>query len=69
MSMTLREYLKTNGIQQEKFIEQVHAATGRRISQGGLSKYVMGWRIPRKEEMLAIHKATDGAVQPNDFYL
>ena len=28
-----------------------------------------GQRTPRKDEMVLIYKFTDGAVQPNDFYL
>ena len=67
--MKLGEYLKQNQIQQEKFIQTLEEVSGRKISQGGLSKYVLGHRIPRKPEMLAIHEATEGAVAPNDFYL
>lgn len=67
--MKLKQYLDTNELTQEKFIKEMEQETGHKLSQGGLSKYILESRIPRKKEMVAIHKYTKGAVQPNDFYL
>ena len=67
--MKLKTYLTENKITQEEFIAQVKETTGHEISQGGLSKYVIGQRVPRKDQILAIYKTTDGAVDPNSFYL
>lgn len=67
--MKLKEYLTEKKLTQHKFIEELEKETGHKLSQGGLSKYVIGQRTPRKDEMVLIYKFTDGAVQPNDFYL
>lgn len=67
--MKLKQYLDTNELTQDKFIKEMEKETGHKLSQGGLSKYILESRIPRKTEMVAIHKYTKGAVQPNDFYL
>lgn len=65
----LGEYLKSNKITQEEFLKRMEETTGESISQGGLSKYVQGKRIPKKEVMMMIYHASDKKVQPNDFYL
>lgn len=67
--MKLKEFLQENNYTQNKFIEAVHKKTGHRFSQGGLAKYIIGVRIPRKKEMGVIHEFTNGEVSPNDFYL
>ena len=67
--MHLGEYLKTNKITQEEFLQKMESRTGKTISQGGLSKYIQGKRIPKKEVMMMIYAASDQAVEPNDFYL
>lgn len=67
--MKLKQYLDTNELTQDRFIKEMEKETGHKLSQGGLSKYILESRIPRKTEMVAIHKYTKGAVQPNDFYL
>lgn len=67
--MKLKEYLRENRLTQEQFIDQIQKESGHQLSQGALSKYVVGQRIPRKEEMLALYKSTEGQVAPNDFYL
>ncbi len=67
--MKLKEYLETKELTQEKFIQEMEDETGHKLSQGGLSKYVLEYRIPRKAEMVAIHEYTKGEVEPNDFYL
>ena len=43
-------------------------AKGIQVPQGTLAKWILGARIPRKEEMLIIYEVTHGKVQPNDFY-
>lgn len=43
-------------------------AKGIKVPQGTLAKWILGVRIPRKEEMLIIYDVTEGKVQPNDFY-
>lgn len=67
--MKLKQYLNENNLTQGAFIDAMQEETGHKLSQGGLSKYILESRIPRKAEMIAIHKFTKGAVQPNDFYL
>ncbi len=67
--MKLKQYLDTNELTQDKFIKEMEKETGHKLSQGGLSKYILESRIPRKTEMVAIHKFTKGKVEPNDFYL
>jgi len=66
--MKLKEYLKTNKHTQMSFIEEVEMATGIKIPQGTLAKWITGIRIPRKEEMLILYSVTEGKVVPNDFY-
>ncbi len=67
--MKLKDYLKEEQHTQMSFIEQIEMATGNRIPQGTLAKWILGSRIPRKNEMQMLYKITEGAVQPNDFYL
>ena len=67
--LKLANYLKENKLTQEQFLKKMENHTGKSISQGGLSKYIQSKRTPRKEEMLMIYEASQGAVQPNDFYL
>ena len=66
--MKLKKYLKENKITQNEFIKHMESETGLILSQGGLSKYMLGDRIPRKSEMHAIYKATKFKVSANDFY-
>ena len=54
---------------QNRFISEVQEKTGHKFSQGGLAKYIIGQRIPRKKEMNVIFNFTHGVVSPNDFYL
>jgi len=67
--MKLKKYLQKNKLTQNQFIDELHKNTGRKIGQGTVSKYILGQRIPRKEEMLVIYDFTEGKVSPNDFYL
>lgn len=66
--MQLREYLEKENLTQMKFIDLCEMATGKYIPQGTLAKWILGVRIPRKNEMEMIYMITDGEVQPNDFY-
>jgi|TARA_R110000744_G_scaffold332813_1_gene438210 hypothetical protein len=67
--MKLAEYLTDNSLTQKQFIKNCEDKTGHKFSQGGLSKYILEIRTPRKKEMLVINEITKGKVQPNDFYL
>jgi|TARA_R110001592_G_scaffold28662_2_gene104871 hypothetical protein len=67
--MILRTYLNQENKTQTAFIHDVYLLTGYKFPQGTIAKYMLGQRIPRKKEMLLICRATNGKVQPNDFYL
>lgn len=67
--MKLKEYLKTHKHTQMSYIEQIEMATGVRVQQGTFAKWITGSRIPRKSEVIMLYKLTEGAVQPNDFYI
>tara|TARA_R110000737_G_C14374159_1_gene449346 strand:+ start:473 stop:688 length:216 start_codon:yes stop_codon:yes gene_type:complete len=71
--MKLKEYLSTNNLTQHMFLDGLEKETGHKLSQSALSKYIIGQRIPRKNEMVALHEFTNqngkGKVEPNDFYL
>ena len=67
--MKLNEYIKKQNYTQAKFIEQIEQATGHKLPQGTLAKYILAQRTPRKKELNIIYKATKGEVTPNDFYL
>ena len=67
--MTLKEYLSEENITQTEFIKRIQRSTGNVMPQGTLAKYIIGTRIPRKKEMNIIFQATEGKVQPNDFFL
>lgn len=66
--MQLKEYLKVEKHTQNSFINLIEMATGNKIPQSTLAKWITGVRIPRKNDMIILYKITDGAVQPNDFY-
>jgi|TARA_R100000734_G_C3266790_1_gene63836 hypothetical protein len=66
--MKLKEYLKNTEHTQMSFIDEVEMATGHKIPQGTIAKWILGVRIPRKSEMLLLYEVTEGQVQPNDFY-
>lgn len=59
--MTLRQYLALTGLTQQQFAMQIGA------SQGAVSRYVIGLRMPRREHLRRIIEVTDGAVTPTDF--
>lgn len=66
--MKLKQYLQKNKHTQLSFIDEIEMARGIKIPQGTLAKWVLGARIPRKQEMKMIFEMTGGKVQPNDFY-
>lgn len=66
--MRLKDYLERNALTQVKFINLIEMATGKTVPQGTLAKWIVGSRIPRKEQIETIFQITDGDVEPNDFY-
>lgn len=38
------------------------------VSEGAVSRYASGQRTPEHDVMIRIAKATEGAVEPNDFF-
>jgi len=65
--MKLSVYLKQENITHKQFTENC-AKGGFVFSTHALAKWCNGQRIPRKDEMHTIFKATDGNVTANDFY-
>lgn len=66
--MTLKQYLSAENLTQSDFIKLCYEKTGHHLPMGTLAKYVSGYRIPRRKEMLIINTTTDNQVQANDFY-
>lgn len=60
--MRLHNYLEREGLSATDFARKVG------VSQSTISRYLKGLRHPERDTMLAIRKATSGAVQPNDFF-
>lgn len=60
--MRLSQYLSQKGLTYEAF----GALIG--VGAPAVSRYISGERFPRRAVMLRIVAATDGAVQPQDFY-
>lgn len=58
--MTLREFLKSTGMRQSDFAERI----GRSASY--VSMVASGQIWPSRDAVLAIQRATDGQVTPND---
>lgn len=61
--MQLSEYLSEEGISLSAFARQVGAKNARTIQ-----RYTKHGRIPAGSMMAKIMDATDGKVQPNDFF-
>ncbi len=61
--MQLRDYLAHNDLTLSAFAAKIGAANA-----GTVAKYCDGSRIPRRSFMQAIVLATDGQVQPSDFF-
>jgi hypothetical protein len=66
--MKLKKYLSLFGLKQNEFLDRVFKITGKKIPQSTLAKWISGIRVPRKEEILIIKEATEGLVEPNDFF-
>jgi len=66
--MKLGKYLKENNYTQMSFIKELEDKNNISIPQGTLAKWVLGTRIPRKDQMLLLYEFTQGSVGPNDFY-
>jgi hypothetical protein len=66
--MKLKKYLSLFGLKQNEFLDRVYKITGKKIPQSTLAKWISGIRVPRKEEILIIKEATEGLVEPNDFF-
>jgi hypothetical protein len=65
--MKLSAWLKEHDLTHKGFLDKSRDY-GASFSIHALNKWCNGSRIPRSTEMEAIHKITDGAVRPNDFY-
>lgn len=61
--MTLQDYLNEHRIGYAAFARLIGSAHRRNVE-----RYAKGTRRPRAETLLAISKATNGAVTPNDFF-
>jgi DNA-binding transcriptional regulator YdaS (Cro superfamily) len=60
--MTLSEYLTTKNLSPGEFAKRLKCA------EPTVNRYITGARIPEKQMMVRIVRATDGDVTPNDFY-
>lgn len=60
--MKLSEWLAWKQVSQDDFAKTIE------VSRPAVSGYAAGNHIPGRETMLRIVTATDGAVQPGDFY-
>jgi len=60
--MNLRTFLEHRKIAPARFAETID------VTGTALKRYLDGERVPRAEILERIAKATDGAVQPNDFF-
>tara|TARA_Y100000592_G_scaffold81750_1_gene129748 strand:+ start:688 stop:906 length:219 start_codon:yes stop_codon:yes gene_type:complete len=67
--MKLKEYLINNSMTQKDFIQEIQTKHNKKIPQGTLAKWILGIRIPRKDDMLKIYETTNRKVTPNDFFL
>jgi len=60
--MKLGDFLSTQGFSVRDFAKTVN------VTDAAMSRYVSGKRLPRAEIMQRIVEATEGNVQPNDFF-
>lgn len=60
--MTLSEYLRINGLTATAFAAQIQRSTST------ITRAAKGQVVPELSTMLAIKNATDGQVNPIDFY-
>lgn len=62
MGMTLADYLKADGNRASDLANAIGVAVST------ITRAARGETIPSRELMQAIHRHTDGAVTPNDFF-
>ena len=60
--MDLQTYISLKGMSQEQFAQRIG------VKQKSVSRYAAGERVPHPKIMSDIYSATNGAVEPNDFY-
>jgi len=60
--MDLQTYISLKGMSQEQVAQRIG------VKQKSVSRYAAGERVPHPKIMSDIYSATDGAVEPNDFY-
>lgn len=60
--MTLKEYMRINGLTQYRLAKDLD------VSPNSVKNWLTGRTIPNKKLLDRIMKATDSAVQPNDFF-
>ena len=60
--MDFQTYISLKGMSQEQFAQRIG------VKQKSVSRYAAGERVPHPKIMSDIYSATDGAVEPNDFY-
>jgi arginine repressor len=66
--MLLKDYLKYKKINQAELLKIIYIESGKRVPQSTMSKWILGIRIPRYEDMQLIYKITDKKVDANSFY-
>ena len=66
--MLLKDYLKYKKINQAELLKKIYIESGKRVPQSTMSKWILGIRIPRYEDMQLIYKITDKKVDANSFY-
>lgn len=60
--MDLHSYLATNNVRPSDFAVRIG------VTLTALQRYLDGERRPKADILERIHRATGGAVQPNDFF-
>lgn len=60
--MRLKEWLKKEGISVATLAKKIG------VAKWTLNRYVSTNRVPAPRVVVALYRATRGAVQPNDFY-
>ncbi len=61
--VALKKYLEKNQITQREFSKKLG------VSDGAITRWVKGERIPKMKLIMKIKKETNGEVNPQDFYL
>ena len=60
--MQLQSYITAHGLSRPAFAARIG------VTPQALHRYLSGARVPHKDVLRRIAEATDGAVQPNDFF-